>query len=171
MKTLKLLIWFVLFAVVTSTCSKLREECPHCNEDATWTKYGNVEMDKTGYDGALDESLDGTHIEYDCGWQIYQGHAGGIGNTYEVTSCHTSVVLIWMNGVFSAMELNENWEGSLNDSRGSIKMGCTLKDFLKIYPEFKAYPQDPSSFFSLGGARWVKFDEKEKLIYISSIYH
>lgn len=150
----KLIRVMMLITIILIACEKIKDEdvtpvdesqefikreCPECDENVTFEGYGNLKFSTAGWDGDLDSVYGGLNIEKDCGWEIFHNFDGGWGSTYRVfsPSCDTSVVLIWMWGDFNGLALRKNWEGYLNDPSDSIKMGCSLEHFLKIYPDYK----------------------------------
>jgi hypothetical protein len=148
MKT-KLLVLVCFFSLgFLFSCEKDKIGCPTCDDDVTWDGYGDIKFGHTGYDGELSEDYSSsTNMQSDCGWQIYNSCAGGVGDTYQVFSsaCDTSVILIWMWGNFNALVLNDNWKGYFNNPNDSIQMGCSMKHFLDLYPNYTPWSGDSIS--------------------------
>ena len=112
--------------------------CPPCDATLAWWKdgnkwkksYGEAEADDPDY--YPDEKA--WDIVDECGWSIYGGHDGGLGDTLQITSCNKGVVLIWSYNQYSGILVKECWTGST--SKG-VRLGASLEDFLVIYPYFE----------------------------------
>lgn len=140
--------------------------CPQCNEDVYWvnsptnsfTQYGRI---VPGYFGG--DSW-GWKLEYDCGWWVDPNHQGGTGNTLELTSCNDSVRFIWAYQALSEIVLRENWTGQTWEGVG---IGCSLDEFLYVYPDFTLYYADYNgSIYQLTDLYyWNKYGYSFSLVY------
>ncbi len=140
-----------LICILFSSCARegdiiierdIREYCPDCSDVITWEKYGRWRLKGVGYDGALGNGIP-VHLENTCGWEIFGGHAGGIGDTYEVFSCEGGVKFAWAYGQFSYFRVSEGWTGSTLEG---IKIGDNLDTVLDTYPDMEVTSPDSSEY-------------------------
>lgn len=109
--------------------------CPSCDELLNWdttssnnSTYGEISTVNDWGDAYAHKMLD------ECpGWSIFEGHAGGTGDTLEITSCNDGLVLVWAYESFSAMQLSQGWTGTTNTQ---IAIGSSYQDFVQAYPDY-----------------------------------
>ena len=101
--------------------------CPSVSNSATFRSYGQFAFGSAG-----DDSI-ARRITSDCGWHIFAGHNGGLGETLEVASPNEEVVFAWANSGFSAFRVTNGWIGQTD--RGA-KLGDSSTVFQGLYPEF-----------------------------------
>lgn len=102
--------------------------CPLCDAKINWTSYGDLVFTKAGSDATA------RRLVTECGWQIYAGHNGGIGDTLQVGACGDhGVVLAWAFNEFHACRLAEGWQGKTEEGIG---FGASVAEFLAAYPTF-----------------------------------
>ncbi len=75
------------------------------------------------------------------GFQIFQGHAGGYGDTFEVVSKDSGIYMAWAYGDISDIVLFGNWKGKVHE--GDIHLGDSIDKFLQAYPD--STRQNPNS--------------------------
>lgn len=66
-----------------------------------------------------------------CGFAIHQGHAGGYGDTLEMTGCGAGIYLHWRYNSLAQIDLETGWSGQTD--RG-IRPGETRQGVLAAYP-------------------------------------
>ena len=62
---------------------------------------------------------------------ILDGHAGGFGDTLEMTGCGAGIYLHWRYNSLAQIDLETGWSGRTD--RG-IRLGATLQEVLAAYP-------------------------------------
>jgi len=67
------------------------------------------------------------------GWSVYEGHAGGQGDTLEIIDPSGGMVLIWASNSFSGFVLGEGWTGQ---TANGARIGTTVDDFRQRHPDF-----------------------------------
>jgi hypothetical protein len=117
----------LVIAPLLSGCggSSSNFSCPSSSDDITWTSYGHFQMQKSGGDATARNCIS------KCGWQIFNGNNGGIGNTLQVASPDDSVVLAWAYSEFAAMRVTKGWTGQTAEG---VKLGDSMATFLSHYP-------------------------------------
>ncbi len=65
------------------------------------------------------------------GFAIYEGHAGGYGDTLEWVGCEGGVRLVWAYNGLRDIYLSEGWQGSTDKG---IEIGDSLDDVRSAYP-------------------------------------
>jgi hypothetical protein len=137
---------FALLAMVSSIlyirCTRegTINDCPSCNEEVTWSRYGKFNFSNSGFDGDIGN---GVHLQSTCGWKIYNGNAGGYGHIYQVSSCQNGVIFTWAYGQLHSVALSNGWQGSTKEG---MRIGDDLDKFLDLYPGFRPYAGDPASY-------------------------
>lgn len=144
----KLVVVFVMFLtimVIFSRCEwedkpvdvpKPPKSCPTNESSVSWTKkpysYGSWRVGNEGYDGYSSDRT--ANLKSTCGWKILGKEVGGYGNTYAVyLPPDTSVIFRWEYGDLYEIILSDKWKGSTTEG---IKMGNSVAEFKKVYPEF-----------------------------------
>ncbi len=82
--------------------------------------------------GGLSMGMDDVYTLEVQGFEIYGGHAGGIGDTLQWTGCGGGIHLTWAFDNLMSVKLTQGWIGET--SRG-ITLGDSRADFLAAYPE------------------------------------
>ena len=141
----------------------ITDYCPKCSDEISWDNFGRWRIGGVGYDGNYGNGIP-THIETTCGWKIHNGHAGGVGDTYQVRSeeCGTSVVFEWAYGGFASFYLGNGWTGSTKEG---IKLGDDLDTFLSVYPEFEVSSSNDLQYEFSNSNRRIRaiFNSENKL--------
>ena len=88
-------------------------------------------VDSGGIGGIRLGMPDANWLVKDCGFAIYEGHAGGIGNTLEMTGCGAGIYLHWRHNALAQIDLETGWSGQTD--RG-IRLGATLQEVRAAYP-------------------------------------
>ncbi len=96
-----------------------------------------------------------------CGFDYYQGHAGGYGDTLELIGCNDQVWMEWSYGKLGTIAVNSGFSGP---TEAGVRMGDSLDALIAAYPsahqvEFSSENQ-PTVFIS-GNA---KFSLKDGLV-------
>jgi hypothetical protein len=115
-------------------------ECPDATNTVYWASNPRLgtwwRLGSSGEDGDNGIPTGGAiarNLKTDCGWIIYDNHAGGYGDTYQVIPADTSMRFIWAYNKFHEIELFPKWVGS---TEHGAKMGDTLSVFLQKEPGF-----------------------------------
>ena len=134
--------------------------CLYCDDTISWNSYGKAKLDKYKPDRRAWDLVD-----Y-CGWEVYQGHRGGVGDTLEVYNCGdgqtTGVRLVWAWNTFSRYYVYNGWTGA---TKKGIGIGASLDDYLTMYPNFyfdRGY--NNIDFYEQDDPRVVAKFEDEKLV-------
>lgn len=126
---LKVIVYLLpLAALLAAGCGGAPAfECPTSGDDVTWTSYGRFTIGGAGSDSTARDCIS------KCGWSVFGGNNGGVGNTLQIASPNGGVVFAWANNSFSAFRLTSGWTGKTD--RG-VKIGDSEATFLSHYPEF-----------------------------------
>lgn len=125
---------------------RIERICPTCNDTLTPDGYGQWRFNNTGPDGTYtlyNTDPNFVRIIGDCGWTIYNHHDGGIGDTYEVTSCNQGVILKWAYKVFREATVQEGWYGCTDKG---IRIGDSFTTVYEAYPNLKLWAEDANLY-------------------------
>lgn len=163
-KTLLVVLTTIFIFIYFPSCYKLTDSnhCPSCNENITWTSYGDIKFSKTGYDG---NAGNGIHLQNTCNWKIFNNNAGGVGHIYQISSCGDGVIFTWAYGILNSVTLSNGWQGSTKEG---IRIGDDLDKFLNVYPGFQRDTYNTSTYHS--GKVWAYFSSDKKLIRLIVYY-
>src|SRR5882762_8402164 len=120
-------------------CAAAQFRCPSLGDDVTWTSYGQFSFGNAGGDPTA------LKIVSDCGWHVFGGHSGGLGETLEVAAAKEEVVFVWAYNNLSAFRVTYGRTGKT--ARGA-KLGDSATAFHNLYPEFTVVNQSLSTFTS-----------------------
>jgi len=137
----------------TTTDSGTAVVCPSCDELLTWdttsfdnSTYGEISTANDWGDAYAHKMLD------ECpGWSIFEGHAGGIGDTLEIASCDDGLVLRWAYESFTSIQLSQGWTGTTNTQ---IVIGSSYQDFVQAYPDYDSTSTELTTY----GYAFLKYD-------------
>lgn len=101
--------------------------CPFASNDITWESFGRFKIGNAGPDETARQCVSA------CGWHVFQGNDGGIGNTLQVASPDEDVVFVWAYSSFAGFRLKSGWTG---ETERGIRLGDSLAAFEKAYPDF-----------------------------------
>lgn len=76
------------------------------------------------------------------GFEYYEGHRGGSGDTLEIINREAGIYLQWASNRLQSIDVFEGWPGEITGT--GIKLGSTLEEFLTAYPV--AIPYDCRPF-------------------------
>lgn len=76
------------------------------------------------------------------GFEYYERHRGGYGDTLEIINNEAGIYLKWAYNRLYAINVFEGWQGEIAET--GIKLGSTLEEFLTAYPT--AIPYDCRPF-------------------------
>lgn len=71
------------------------------------------------------------------GFEFYQSHQGGYGDTLEVVSYENGIYFCWAYNLLMEVSLFEGWQGQVEEEKNQltgIRLGSTAGDFLAKYP-------------------------------------
>lgn len=93
--------------------------------------------------------FDATWLVGNNGFQVFQGHNGGYGDTFQIVSRDAGIYMCWAYGDICNISLFGNWAGKVYE--GDIRLGDPIEKFLQAYPNSRKENPDsryPSSFYS-----------------------
>jgi hypothetical protein len=101
-----------------------------------------------GLEGFRLDRTDAQWLGSSPGYQFYNNHMGGIGNTLEVVSYSNGIYMQWAYNMLWTLSLFNGWQGQImtrNDQPTSIRLSSTAIDFLDKFPTAKSdQPNDYS---------------------------
>lgn len=135
--SISLLVSITLLLIGVGGCEPDDEEvvCPRCDDVLSWdtaakrhTAYGALSLEYPKDDSYAWQILD------KCpGWNIYEDHKGGTGDTLEIVSCNNGVKLIWAFDHFFSVQLSQGWTGA---TVSKMAIGSSYQDFVQAYPGY-----------------------------------
>lgn len=75
------------------------------------------------------------------GFELYEGHAGGIGDTFQVLSKQQGIYACWAYGGLDNIVLFGNWKGKVYE--GDIRLGDSKNKFLAAFPNARVTDAEP----------------------------
>lgn len=108
-----LLAALILTLTLLSACGGGGDNCPSCHDDARGDGYGGLVFGSAGDDSNARDLKD------ECGFDIYNNHNGGGGDTLEIAGCYSGgtpgLVLAWAYQSFSSYRIcNPGYSGDLS---------------------------------------------------------
>jgi hypothetical protein len=92
-------------------CGSSSYDCPSCDDPATASSYGRFTFGEAGDDGTARK------IQEECGFDIFDGHNGGSGDTLEIASCWSNgvpgLVMAWAFSEFSSYRVCPGYSGNI----------------------------------------------------------
>jgi hypothetical protein len=116
-----------VFALVLAVACADSFTCPAERDDLTTMSFGRFTLGNAGDDDTARRCVS------KCGWHVFQGNNGGIGNTLQVASPSEDIVFAWADNSFAGFRVKTGWSGATD--RG-VRLGDTIADFERKYPEF-----------------------------------
>lgn len=109
--------------------------CPSCDELMTWdtTKFDNSSYGQIKTSNAWKDVYAKQMLIACPGWDYFQGHKGGLGDTLQIASCNDGVVLVWAYEYFTSIKLTQGWTGTTDTG---LAIGTTYADFVQVYPGY-----------------------------------
>ncbi len=109
--------------------------CPSCDELLTWdtTSFDNSTYGEIGTVNDWGDAYAYKMLDECPGWSIFEGHAGGTGDTLQISSCDDGVVLIWAYEWFTSIHVSQGWTGTTSTQ---IAIGSSYQDFVQAYPDY-----------------------------------
>ena len=99
--------------------------CPSASENVTWTSYGSFKFGTSGNDETARKIVSA------CGWHVYRGNNGGVGNTLQVANPSEAVVLSWAYNNLAGYQLTQGWTGKTDEG---ASIGISQTAFQSLYP-------------------------------------
>jgi len=78
-------------------------------------------------------------------FSIYNGHAGGIGDTFEVISTEYGMYFRFAYDSLFDIKLSGNWQGTIAEN--GLKLGDSIEKFLTAYPQAKQSKANPNKYW------------------------
>ncbi|MFA6446906.1 MAG: hypothetical protein WCW31_01455 [Patescibacteria group bacterium] len=145
--------------------------CPSCDDLLTWDtdKPDNSTFGVLSTGSPVSDTYAIQILSTCTGWDYFEGHKGGTGDTLEITSCNKGIVLIWAYNMFMRIQLSQGWTGTTSEK---IAIGSTYQDFIQAYPGCLAYPSDasPQDVQVAGCSNGTAFFTNGLLVSLRNIY-
>jgi len=77
-------------------------------------------------------------------FDIYEGHAGGYGDTLQIKSARFGIFLEWAYNELMIITLTRGWHGRVAET--GIKLGDPIESFISAYTDVERSSQNPSKY-------------------------
>lgn len=122
------LIFLAQVCLLVSACDLQDDfQCPNRDDEISWRMYGGWKLQDEGNDSIAKK------LRNECGWEVWNEHEGGYGDTYQVSKFGGGLIFIWAWNNFSGFIASKGWEGKTEEG---IKLGDSIGTFLDTYPYF-----------------------------------